>query len=102
MIIEHVHLQIKPEQSQCFEQAFQQAQYFIAGVHGFLGLQLLKHKDDAQRYILLVQWHQLEDHREGFRQSGAYQQWAKLLHPFYAPMPTVEYYQPCMTVPSLS
>ncbi|MFI7965362.1 antibiotic biosynthesis monooxygenase, partial [Acinetobacter baumannii] len=25
----------------------------------------------------------------------AYQEWKTLLHPFYDPMPTVEYYQPC-------
>ena len=98
MIIEHVHLQIQSEQSASFEQAFQQAKHLIAGMHGFLGLQLIRHVDDPQRYILWVQWHQLEDHQLGFRQSQAYQQWAKILHPFYAPMPTVEYYQPCVTV----
>jgi hypothetical protein len=38
----------------------------------------------------------IEDHTEGFRKSEAYQEWKALLHPFYDPMPMVEYYQPQM------
>ena len=41
-------------------------------------------------------WDKREDHTEGFRKSVEYQQWKTLLHPFYDPMPEVEYYQPCM------
>ncbi len=96
MIIEHVHLQIKSEQSQAFEVAFQQAKEFIYPMSGLNAVQLIKNIQDEQRYILLVFWDKLEDHTEGFRKSAEYQQWKALLHPFYDPMPTVEYYQPCM------
>ncbi len=44
-------------------------------------------------YLLLVQWHRLEDHTEGFRGSPDYQQWSRLLHHFYDPFPTVEHYE---------
>lgn len=96
MIIEHVHLHIKPEQSQAFEAAFKQAKAFIYPMSGFNAVQLIKNMQDEQHYILLVFWDKLEDHTEGFRQSAEYQHWKALLHPFYDPMPTVEYYQPCM------
>lgn len=96
MIIEHVHLQIKPEQSQAFEAAFQQAKAFIYPMSGLNAVQVIKNIQDSHRYILLVFWDKLEDHTEGFRQSAEYQQWKALLHPFYDPMPQVEYYQPCM------
>ena len=98
MIIEHVHLQIKPEQSQAFEQAFQKATAFISVSNGFNEVQLLKNIQDEHRYILMVVWNALEDHTEGFRKSAEYQQWKALLHPFYVPMPTVEYYQPCISL----
>lgn len=98
MIIEHVHLQIKPEQSQAFEQAFQKATAFISASKGFNEVQLIKNIADEHRYILLVFWDRLEDHTEGFRQSEEYQQWKALLHPFYDPMPQVEYYQPHLLV----
>lgn len=96
MIIEHVHLTIRPDQSQAFEVAFKQAKAFIYPMSGLNALQLIKNIEDEHRYILLVFWDKLEDHTEGFRKSAEYQQWKALLHPFYDPIPTVEYYAPCM------
>lgn len=96
MIIEHVHLNIKPDQSEAFEQAFQQAKEIIYPMQGLNAVQLIKHMEQQDRYILMIFWDQLENHTEGFRKSSAYQEWKALLHPFYEPMPTVEYYQPCM------
>jgi heme-degrading monooxygenase HmoA len=40
-----------------------------------------------------VQWETLEAHTVGFRGSEQYQEWRKLLHPFYDPFPTVEHYE---------
>lgn len=96
MIIEHVHLQIRPNQSLAFEQAFQRAKEIIYPMTGLNAVQLIKHIHDEHRYILMIFWDRLEDHTEGFRQSEAYQEWKALLHPFYDPHPEVEYYQPCM------
>lgn len=96
MIIEHVHLKIKPNQSAAFEAAFQIAKTLIAPMQGFNAVQLIKHVEQPDAYILIIFWGHLEDHTEGFRQSEAYLEWKALLHPFYDPMPTVEYYQPCM------
>ena len=96
MIIEHVHLQIKADQSLEFEQAFQQAKEIIYPMSGLNAVQLIKNINDDHRYILMIFWDQLEDHTEGFRTSEGYQQWKTLLHPFYDPQPEVEYYQPCM------
>ncbi len=44
----------------------------------------------------MISWDEIEHHTEGFRKSEAYQEWKALLHPFYDPMPTVEYYEPCI------
>ncbi|RLZ10215.1 antibiotic biosynthesis monooxygenase [Acinetobacter sp. 2JN-4] len=96
MIIEHVHLNIKPNQSQAFEAAFQQAKAIIYPMAGLNAVQLIKHFQDDQRYILMIFWDSIEHHTEGFRKSTAYQEWKALLHPFYDPIPTVEYYQPHM------
>lgn len=96
MIIEHVHLKIKPHQSVDFEAAFQLAKSIIAPMQGLNAVQLIKHIEQPNAYILMIIWDRLEDHTEGFRTSEAYQQWKALLHPFYAPMPKVEYYRPCM------
>ena len=58
----------------------------------YLGHELRKCLEQANRYILLVHWRQLEDHTEGFRNSEQYQSWREALHHFYDPFPTVEHY----------
>ncbi|WP_394373966.1 hypothetical protein [Acinetobacter gerneri] len=42
MIIEHVYLTIKPEQSQSFQQAFSQAKQVIAPMQGLNAVQLIR------------------------------------------------------------
>ncbi|MBJ8482973.1 antibiotic biosynthesis monooxygenase family protein [Acinetobacter vivianii] len=96
MIIEHVYLNIKAEHSDAFEAAFHQAKSIIYPMDGLNAVQLIKHTAGDGRYILMIFWDSIEHHTEGFRKSAAYQEWKALLHPFYDPMPTVEYYQPCM------
>jgi heme-degrading monooxygenase HmoA len=96
MIIEHVHLNIKPNRNHAFEEAFQKAKSIIYPMAGLNAVQLIKNIQDDHHYILLIFWDCIEDHTEGFRKSEAYQEWKALLHPFYDPMPMVEYYQPQM------
>lgn len=96
MIIEHVYLNIKAQQSSEFEAAFKQAKEVIDPMDGLNAVQLIKHIDQPERYILMIFWDTIEHHQEGFRKSDAYLEWKALLHPFYDPMPTVEYFEPCM------
>lgn len=93
MILEVAILDVKPEQTVQFEQAFEQAQQIICAMPGYVSHQLQKCIENENRYLLLVNWQTLTDHTEGFRQSPQYQQWKALLHHFYHPFPTVEHYQ---------
>lgn len=49
--------------------------------------------EEPNRYLLLVEWEQLEDHTIGFRGSTAYEEWRSLLHHFYDPFPIVDHYE---------
>ena len=98
MIIEHVHLSIKSGQSEAFLEAFEQAKHIVYPMEGFNAVQLIRQATDLHHYILMISWDDIENHTEGFRKSDAYQEWKALLHPFYDPMPTVEYYQPCISL----
>jgi len=60
MIIEHVHLNIKPDQT---------AKEIIYPMEGLNAVQLIKHVEDHHRYILMVFWDRIENHTEGFRKS---------------------------------
>jgi len=93
MILEVAVLNVKPGQTTAFERAFAQASPLIASREGYLGHEMQKCVEVENQYILLVRWRQLEDHTVGFRHSTQYQEWRRLLHPFYDPFPTVLHYQ---------
>ena len=93
MILEVVILDIKPALLSEYESAFEQAQKIISGRKGYISHQLQKCLEKPNRYILLVNWQTLTDHTVGFRESAEYQEWRKLLHHFYDPLPQVEHYE---------
>ncbi|HLK68086.1 MAG TPA: antibiotic biosynthesis monooxygenase [Bryobacteraceae bacterium] len=93
MILEVALLNVRPGEGQAFEKAFAEAQAIIARMDGYLWHQLQRCLEAPDRYILLVQWRRLEDHTVGFRQSGEYQKWKRLLHHFYDPFPVVEHFE---------
>jgi heme-degrading monooxygenase HmoA len=92
MILEVAALDVKPGQGGEFEMAFEEAQRIIADMPGYLSHQLQKCIEKPDRYLLLVNWVNLEDHTVGFRKSDQYQEWRRLLHKFYEPFPEVEHY----------
>jgi heme-degrading monooxygenase HmoA len=97
MILEHAVLNVRPGQSDRFEDAFSHAKNIISAMPGFQRLTLSRCEERPDAYLLLVQWDTLEDHTEGFRGSPQFQEWRQLLHHFYEPPPTVEHYREVTT-----
>jgi heme-degrading monooxygenase HmoA len=93
MILEQAHLDVIPGQEAAFEAAFAQAKLIISAMPGFRSLRLSRCVERPNRYLLLVEWHRLEDHTEGSRRSPEYESWRSLLHHFYDPFPVVEHYE---------
>ena len=92
MILEVAILNIRPSSGVEFEQAFSEAQSIISSMPGYERHELRHCVENADRYLLLVWWQDLESHTEGFRGSPEYQRWKALLHHFYDPFPEVEHY----------
>ena len=92
MILEVAILDVKPGEEADFEAAFKLAEKIISSMPGYIVHELKKCIEKSNRYILLVSWEKLEDHTVGFRQSGEYQKWKRLLHHFYDPFPVVQHY----------
>jgi heme-degrading monooxygenase HmoA len=93
MILEVAILDVIPTETQAFETAFEIAEKIIASMQGYVNHSLKRCIEQPNRYILLVNWTNLEAHTVGFRQSAEYQEWKRLLHHFYSPFPTVEHYE---------
>ncbi|MDA8029350.1 MAG: antibiotic biosynthesis monooxygenase [Nitrospiraceae bacterium] len=96
MIHEVAILNIRTGTSIAFENAFVQAQPIIVSMPGYVSHQFQRCLEIPEKYLLLVEWQNLEDHTIGFRQSPRYNEWKQLLHPFYEPFPTVEHYEPVL------
>jgi heme-degrading monooxygenase HmoA len=92
MILEVAVLDVRPGETDAFEAAFREARAIIASMPGHRSHQLQRCVENADRYLLLVEWDTLEAHTVGFRGSAEYQRWKALLHRFYDPFPTVEHY----------
>lgn len=97
MILEIAILNVKEGQQEQFEKDFVTAQQYISAIKGYIRHSLKRCIEQPNKYILLVEWVQLEDHTIGFRQSAQYAEWKKLLHHYYDPFPTVEHYEAVTT-----
>lgn len=74
MIQEFARLSVKTGQSAEFEAAFLQASEIIKQMAGFISLNLYRHHDQPDVYLLSVLWSDIDAHSIGFRQSPEYQQ----------------------------
>lgn len=92
MVLEHALLQVRAGQEAAFEAAMAAARPLIAASPGFVSIEVRPAVEQAGRYLLLVQWRSVADHRDGFRLSERYAEWRALLHHFYDPMPEVDYF----------
>lgn len=99
-MLEVAVLDVRPDETGAFEDAFREAQALLASSPGYQRHELRRCVEQQDRYVLLVWWDTLESHTEGFRGSPAYERWRALLHHFYDPFPTVEHYVPVPGAPS--
>ena len=98
MILEHAILDVDPGEVADYEAALKEALPFITATPGFMRLEIRPCLEKQGRYLLLVEWRELEDHTVGFRNSDRYQAWKDLLHRFYSPFPLVEHFgEPTIT-----
>src|SRR4051812_26297492 len=93
MILEVAILNVKEGQELQFESDFAIAGQYISSIKGYIKHSLRRCLEQNNKYILLVDWENLNDHTISFRQSPQYLEWKKLLHHYYDPFPTVEHYQ---------
>jgi heme-degrading monooxygenase HmoA len=92
MVLEAAALYVLPGKEEDFEADFKIAGQYISSIPGYIKHSLQKCLEQNGKYLLLVEWENLEDHTVGFRQSAVYDPWKKLLHHYYYPFPVVEHY----------
>ena len=92
MVLEAAILNVISGEEAAFEDALRTARPLIAATPGFVGIEVRRCMETANRYLLLVRWETLEAHTVGFRGSDRFPRWRELLHHFYDPAPVVQHY----------
>jgi heme-degrading monooxygenase HmoA len=92
VFLEHVILNIIPEQEAEWEAALREAIPLLLASDGCKRAQLLRCVETPSRYLLLVQWEAIDDHLIGFKTSARYEVWTRLVHPFPIPPEISEHY----------
>ena len=94
MILELADIRIHPGQNAAFEEAIERGLLsVIRQARGFQGFKVNRGVESRERYILQIFWDTLEDHTEGFRQSGAFAEWRAIVGPYFAGPPSVEHFE---------
>ncbi len=93
MVLEIAHIHIKAGQAEQFEAAFREAERLLVGVEGYIRHELHRCVEQPDRYVLLAHWRRVEDHTVGFRGSPRFQEWRRLIGPFFDGVPEVLHYQ---------
>jgi heme-degrading monooxygenase HmoA len=94
MILEHALISIRHDEHEEFEAALAKARAVISAAAGFGSLRLLRGVEAPDRYLLLVEWANLEDHTVGFRESPAFAEWRSHIGRFFASPPEVDHFDP--------
>jgi heme-degrading monooxygenase HmoA len=91
MTLEIVTVRILSGMDADYERVFHEKVGIIAASEGYIGNRLMRCLEAPDKFIVLVQWRKLEDHK-GFNRAPEYQLWKQRIHPFYAAPSVVEHF----------
>ena len=94
MIMEIIRYQIVECQEAAFEDAYRQAQKYLAESPHCRGYELARCVKEPTRYVLLIRWDSADGHMKGFRGSPAFQPFVALIAPFFQQIEEMEHYEP--------
>jgi heme-degrading monooxygenase HmoA len=91
MILEIAQIDVKPGTENDFEAGVNGAKLIFKRAKGCKSVTLQRSHEKPSRYRLFVQWETLENHTVDFRGSADFQEWRKLVGPYFASPPEVEH-----------
>ena len=93
MFLEVVDIHIRPGEQAAFEAALGNALATItAKAKGVIDYKLHKGVESPERYILQVNWENVEDHTVTYFNSAERQVWLAAVVPFFAQKPAMEHF----------
>jgi heme-degrading monooxygenase HmoA len=92
MVLEIADIAVLPGQEDAFTAAYREAVAQLRASAGFRSARMTRGVESPARFVLLVEWDDLEAHTVGFRESERYTRWRALIGPFFDGAPKVEHF----------
>lgn len=93
MVFEIAEIEVKPGDEAAFEAGVTKAAPLFKRAKGCMGMELQRTIEKPSKCRLVVKWETVEDHMVHFRGSEDFQEWRKLVGPYFAAAPIVEHTQ---------
>ncbi|MFT5644091.1 MAG: quinol monooxygenase YgiN [Janthinobacterium sp.] len=97
MIFEIAAIRIKQDTQTAFEAAVAEAVPLFRRAKGCLSMRLEHSIEQTDGYRLVVGWETLDDHIVHFRDSADFQEWRRLVGPYFVAPPEVEHMNTVLT-----
>jgi heme-degrading monooxygenase HmoA len=92
MVLEIAEFSIRSGAEDSFATAYGRVARLIRDSPGCLSMRMTRGIETPERFVLLVEWENLSDHTEGFRESTSFQVWRQELSSYFAEAPHVEHH----------
>jgi heme-degrading monooxygenase HmoA len=91
MIFEIAQITVQPGKEQQFENGVREAIPSFQRARGCKSMQLQRSIEQPNNYTLVVGWDSIDDHMTGFRNSDDFQEWRRLVGPYFLQPPKVHH-----------
>ena len=91
MVLEVADIEIIAGQEERFVDAFLGVRDVIAGTPGCRTIRMTRGVESPSRFVLLVEWDDVEAHEQNFRGTDRFSTWRTAIGPFFARPPHVEH-----------
>ena len=92
MVLEVALIDITPGSEDAFAAAYKTAHPILATTPGCRSVRMTHGIESPSRFVLLVEWDDVEAHEKNFRGTERFEQWRGLIGPYFAQPPLVEHY----------
>jgi heme-degrading monooxygenase HmoA len=91
MIFEIAQITVQPGKEQQFGAGVKEAVPLFRRARGCKSMQLQRSIEQPDTYTLVVGWDSIDDHMIGFRNSDDFQEWRRLVGPYFLQPPNVHH-----------
>jgi hemoglobin len=93
MVVEYTRYRISEERRASFVQAYQKAAaYLTASVH-CLAYELSQCVEEQDRYVLRIEWKSAQEHLRGFRKEPGFEEFFRLVQPYFRDIEEMQHYE---------